>query len=295
MERRHLTYFLAVADSGSISAAARRLHLAQPSVSQGVRELERELRTPLLTRGRTAALTPAGRALIGPARRALRAFDEVRDAVGMIDELATGILDIAVAPQLAVDPAVPLVASFRERYPGVRVRVHEADPGVEGFEVLRRAEAELLVHGHPAPYPKHRAVRLRCAENFVVLPPGTDGLPEGPMPLEELVCRPLVLGLAGDSAVRVWFAAELAAHELPPVQAVVEIAHRDAIVPLVLAGAGAALLTEPEARAAAKLGAVIRPLAVSVPQTCHLFHRGGLLSPAAQAFVEMAAEQNQAD
>ncbi|MCM2393886.1 LysR family transcriptional regulator, partial [Streptomyces albipurpureus] len=204
MERRHLEYFIAVVDAGSISGAARRMHLSQPAVSQGLKELERELRTPLVQRGRTATLTPAGRALVAPARRVLRAFDSARAATEQIDDLASGVLDIAVAPLFSTD-AVPLIRRFRERHPGVRVRLHEAAPGAEGFQTLRRAEAELLICGQPAPHPKHRAVRLPNTRMMAVFPPGTEGLPEGDLSMEELVRHDFVLTLAQESAIRVWF------------------------------------------------------------------------------------------
>ncbi|MFI2209479.1 LysR family transcriptional regulator [Streptomyces sp. NPDC020141] len=289
MERRHLSYFVAAVEAGSISEAARRLHLSQPSVSQAIQELERELRTPLVVRGRKLSLTPAGRALLGPARRTLRAFDGVRAAVEGVGMLATGRLDLAVVPALAVDPAVRIVTEFRARYPGVRIRVRDAANGAEGFTSLRRAEAELLLHDHPAPYPKHRAVPLALSELMAVFPPGTP-LPEGPVGLPELARHDVVMGAAAESAVGTWITVELAALQLPSLTVAVDSAHRDAVIPLVLAGAGATVLPEPAARAAGLLGAVIRPVGFSVPRQAYLYHRTGELSPTAQAFVDLVEE-----
>ncbi|MFI1018639.1 LysR family transcriptional regulator [Streptomyces sp. NPDC020965] len=289
MERRHLSYFVAAIEAGSISAAARRLHLSQPSVSQAIQELERELRTPLVVRGRTLTLTPAGRALLGPARRTLRAFDSVRAAVEGVGMLATGQLDLAVVPALAVDPAVRLVTEFRARYPGVRIQVRDAANGVEGFSSLRRAEAELLLHDHPAPYPKHRAVPVALSELMVAFPPGTS-LPEGPVGLSELARHDVVMGAAAESAVGSWIIVELAALQLPSLTVAVDTAHRDAVIPLVLAGAGATVLPETTARAAGLLGAVIRPAGFSVPRLAYLYHRIGELSPTARAFVDLVEE-----
>ncbi|MEU5397857.1 LysR family transcriptional regulator [Streptomyces sp. NPDC005963] len=289
MERRHLSYFVAAVEAGSISEAARRLHLSQPSVSQAIQELERELRTPLVLRGRKLTLTPAGRALLGPARRTLRAFDSVRAAVEGVGMLASGRLDLAVVPALAVDPAVRIVTEFRTRYPGVRIQVREAANGAEGFASLRRAEAELLLHDHPAPYPKHRAVPVELSELMVVFPPGTS-LPEGPVGLSELVRHDVVMGAAAESAVGSWIVVELAALQLPSLTVAVDTAHRDAVVPLVLAGAGATVLPEPVARAAELLGAVIRPVGFDVPRHAYLYHRVGELSPTARAFVDLVEE-----
>jgi LysR family hca operon transcriptional activator len=72
MELRHLRYFLAVAEEGSFTLAAERLHTAQPSLSRQIRDLEHEVGTELLTRGaRGVELTAPGRAFLDHARLAL--------------------------------------------------------------------------------------------------------------------------------------------------------------------------------------------------------------------------------
>ena len=73
MELRHLRYFVAVAEAGSLTvAAARKLHTSQPSLSRQIRDLEEEIGAQLLTRGaRGIELTPAGRAFLDHARVAL--------------------------------------------------------------------------------------------------------------------------------------------------------------------------------------------------------------------------------
>src|SRR5258707_15550518 len=70
MELRHLLYFVAVADAGSLTvAAARKLHTSQPSLSRQIRDLEAEVGAQLLTRSaRGIELTPAGRAFLDHAR-----------------------------------------------------------------------------------------------------------------------------------------------------------------------------------------------------------------------------------
>jgi len=82
MELRHLRYFVAVADAGSVTvAAARKLHTSQPSLSRQIRDLEAEVGTQLLTRGaRGIKLTPAGRAFLDHARLILSQVDTAADA-----------------------------------------------------------------------------------------------------------------------------------------------------------------------------------------------------------------------
>src|SRR5229473_7953268 len=82
MELRHLRYFVAVADAGSLTVAAQRtLHTSQPSLSRQIRDLEDELGTPLLTRrARGVDLTPAGRAFIDHARSVLSQVEAASEA-----------------------------------------------------------------------------------------------------------------------------------------------------------------------------------------------------------------------
>ena len=82
MELRHLRYFIAVAEEGSLTnAAERRLHTAQPSLSRQIRDLELEVGVPLLERSaRGVALTPAGRVFLDHARLALSQVEAAGDA-----------------------------------------------------------------------------------------------------------------------------------------------------------------------------------------------------------------------
>src|ERR1700756_4331526 len=126
MDERRVRYFLAVADEGSVTRAAQRLHVAQPSLSQALRAFERELGVQLFHRvGRGVRLSAAGEALIGPARQILRATDEARSAISGVVELRAGTIEIAALATLAVDPMATLIGRFRELHPGVQVRVLE--------------------------------------------------------------------------------------------------------------------------------------------------------------------------
>src|SRR5689334_22167778 len=82
MELRHMRYFIAVAEEGSVTLAAeRRLHTSQPSLSRQLRDLEREVGVPLLTRSaRGVDLTAAGRAFLDHARLALSQVEAAGEA-----------------------------------------------------------------------------------------------------------------------------------------------------------------------------------------------------------------------
>ncbi len=81
MELRHLRYLVAVADAGSLTVAAQRLHTSQPSLSRQIRDLEDEVAAQLLTRGaRGIEMTPAGRAFLDHARAVLSQVEAATEA-----------------------------------------------------------------------------------------------------------------------------------------------------------------------------------------------------------------------
>ena len=86
MELRHLRYFVAVAEAGSLTVAAQReLHTSQPSLSRQIRDLEHEVGVPLLTRrARGIELTPAGRTFLAHARSVLSQLEAATAAVGRL-------------------------------------------------------------------------------------------------------------------------------------------------------------------------------------------------------------------
>src|SRR5712675_1017940 len=96
MELRHLRYFVAVAEEGSLTnAAERRLHTAQPSLSRQIRDLEKEVGAKLLEReARGIVLTTAGRVFYDHARIALLQVDAASEAARRADKPAKPVLVI---------------------------------------------------------------------------------------------------------------------------------------------------------------------------------------------------------
>ncbi|KWX67786.1 LysR family transcriptional regulator [Mycobacterium sp. NAZ190054] len=124
MDLRQLTTLVTVAEVGSVTKAARLLHVVQPAISRQIRLLETEVGVPLFERTRHGmVLTEAGQLFVERARRALteleRARSEVRPAIDEVVGIATvGILESVV--DLVVEPLVEAVA---QRYPGVELRI----------------------------------------------------------------------------------------------------------------------------------------------------------------------------
>jgi len=129
MELRHLRYFVAVAQAGSFTAAARGLGIQQPPLSQQVRDLERELGYPLLERlPRGVALTEGGAVFLEEARAVLAAVDRgvkraAQAAHGLAGTLSLGFTSSAVTHRLAPG----LIRRYREAHPGVDLEIHEGN------------------------------------------------------------------------------------------------------------------------------------------------------------------------
>ena len=121
--------FLAVAESGSFSNAARHLHVAQPALSQAVKDLEAELGIRLFDRTtRKVMLTEAGRELRASAGRVITDLDH---ALADARDLATrrrGRIRIAAAPLLAEIVLPHTIAEFRGRYPGIAIELVDVSP-----------------------------------------------------------------------------------------------------------------------------------------------------------------------
>jgi DNA-binding transcriptional LysR family regulator len=172
MDLRRLEYFVAVVEHGSVTAAAGALHVAQPSLSQSIRALERDMAVELFDRRqRPLALTAAGKALLDPARKVLADLADAKAAVGCVVGLAAGWLDVAVLDPLAVDVA-PAIAAFRRRHPGVPVRVHGPRDEDDLVRHVVDGRCELGVTYLPVEHPAVRVEPLARQERYRI--DGTD-------------------------------------------------------------------------------------------------------------------------
>lgn len=136
MDRRHLEYFLALADRGSISAAARGLGVSQPTISEALARMEKECGLALVRRGsRGVTLTDAGRDLTGPAAQVLRAYRDLDHALHPLNVVQRGRLTVVCPRTLARDPAATALGAFTTRFPNVAVTMLSNDTDGIGMVV----------------------------------------------------------------------------------------------------------------------------------------------------------------
>lgn len=143
MELRQLEYFLAVAEHGSFTAAAREVPIVQSALSTSIRNLERELGSPLFERTtRRVVLSEAGRALLPVARRVLGEVDAARISVADVTGLRTGGVAVGTIETLTSVDLPAALASFHRAHPGVRITVRDAlVPQL--LDMLRSGELDL--------------------------------------------------------------------------------------------------------------------------------------------------------
>jgi DNA-binding transcriptional LysR family regulator len=287
MDVRQLRAVLAIVDHGGVTAAADELHVAQPSLSQTLRSLERELGVELFHRvGRRLVLSAAGAALIPPARQVVRDLATITASVSAVTGLMGGYLDLVAEPTLAVDPVAGLIGEFRVAYPQVTVRLAEPEGAAEVAARLEDGRSEVGLAELPVPGQALVSEPLVTQDVLAVRPPGTHVPAGGHLAVRQLAGVPLVTTPLGTSS-RALVERTLARAGLSPL-VLVETEQREALLPLVLAGAGTALLPRPLATEAASRGAVIMELRPPLRRTVGLVFRQGTRSPAAQAFVHLA-------
>ena len=124
---QEMAVFARVAESGSLSRAARELSLSQPSVSRIVSALEARLGTTLLLRTtRSVSLTDAGALYLGRARRLLAEMEEAEQATRGLDSLH-GVIRLAMPVMYGTRAIIPALAPFLERHPDLRVEIVMSD------------------------------------------------------------------------------------------------------------------------------------------------------------------------
>jgi DNA-binding transcriptional LysR family regulator len=150
VDARQLRFFLAVVDFDGFSRAAEQLYIAQPSLSQAIAGLERELGVELFHRvGRGVTITDAGAQLIGPARQVLRDLAEAKSAIDAVKGVSTGRVEITTMPSPGVEPLSTIMQRFTKRHPNITLSVDAAFVPEEILHAVRTGASEMGLVGAP--------------------------------------------------------------------------------------------------------------------------------------------------
>jgi DNA-binding transcriptional LysR family regulator len=173
MELRHLRYFAAVADTCHFGRAAERLHLAQPALSQAVRQLESELGTPLLVRTtRQVRLTPAGEFLHKEARRVLGTVEDSVRGVRRIAEGKRGVVRLALTGTAAFSQLPRIARTVKRELPDVALEIHADLLTPAQCEGLRDGSLDLGVLRPPLVGEGLEALTIEVEPLVLALPEG---------------------------------------------------------------------------------------------------------------------------
>jgi LysR family nitrogen assimilation transcriptional regulator len=192
MELRSLTYFVRVAELGSITRAASHLRLAQPALTRHVQRLEEELGVALFTRAnRGVRLTEAGEKLLESASRILRDVERTGDEIRAQDAHPSGRIVFGVTPTLCPVLVPELFAHMRSDFPRVELKVmHAGMVRLEAFLIDGLVDVALLSELSRS----RLVVSTRLAEEEMVLVTTPGARPAGLVDGAELSRTPLVLG-----------------------------------------------------------------------------------------------------
>ena len=216
MDTQNLDAFVEVADSGSFSLAAEKLHLSQPAVSKRIAALELQLGAALFDRvSRRVIPTDAGRALLPYARSVLQQIEDGRRALTHLSKKIDGRLSIGTSHHIGLHRLPPVLRAYTQRYPDVDLDLHFMDSEA-ACEAVLAGTLELGIVTLPAQAIANLERRLIWPDPLSVVVAPTHPLAlRAKLRLEELAQHPAVLPDAATFTHRIVKAA-LEAHGLTP-------------------------------------------------------------------------------
>lgn len=243
MELRHLRVFLALSEDLHFGRTARRLHVAQSAVSQTVRDLESELSARLFERtSRHVKLTAAGQDFLSYAREAVQAVDRgvkaARAAQG-----GGGRLRLRILPAASLTRVPALLGRFQQENPLTVLEVRDGS-SARNIEALAGAFCDVaLVSSASAKRlgPEYAQAALELSPLCLIVPRRHRLARQAEVQLKELAGERL-LGLQRDEEPDVRSHLDTRLAELGTHQTAIELSHPQALLPLIAAGLGVAIL-----------------------------------------------------
>ncbi|WP_405877840.1 LysR substrate-binding domain-containing protein [Streptomyces sp. NBC_01136] len=293
MQFQQLQYFVAVAETRHFTRAADLVHVAQPSLSQQIKALERELGADLFRRARgNITLTDAGEALLPLARRILADADTARHEVQELAQLRSGRVRLGATPSVCTGLLPDVLRTFHDRYPGIRLLIEEGGSHDLVRELARGAlDLALVVLPLPTPSPALTTVELLREDLVVVSSPDVPAPGSGrTVRIPDLEGERLVMFRHGYD-LRELTVAACRAEGFEPDFAV-EGGEMDAVLGFVRAGLGVAVVPRMVATRSGR-GLRVTPLAQpGLHRTIALAHRSDVAPPrAARELQRMLLER----
>ena len=292
MTLRHLKIFLAIYETGSTTAASQVLHVAQPTVSIALRELEDHYGVPMFERyAKRLRVTEAGRQLYPYAKHLTALFDEAEDVMRSMG--TAGTFRIGTSITIATCYLPRLVQDFQALYPAMTIRVTTENTDTITKLLLSNEVDVGLVEG--AVHSPFLVVEPYRQDHLtLVCPPNHPFARAGTASPQALAAEPLLLRELG-SAVRETFDSLMAARGLT-VKPAWQSVSTEAILQAIRAGLGVSVLPWPLVRDLVEQG-VLAAVAVEGMDFARnfsiVFHKNKFRSPAFHAFTRLCRESGE--
>ncbi|MEV4432341.1 LysR family transcriptional regulator [Streptomyces sp. NPDC049585] len=279
MELRHLRAFLAIADEGTITRAAARLHTGQPALSRTLRQLEDHLGVRLIDRStHHLELTAAGRAFRERAAAALAAVDAA------LDPRALPVLPLRLGHPWAAfgEHTVPLLRRWDAEHPDVPLQLRRIDDRTAG---LTRGAVDVALLRGEVTAPGLVTELLLEEERVAVVPAGSEPAGHETLTLADLAAWPIALNtVAGTTTLDLWPAGARPTRTI-------EVANTDEWLTAIAAGRAVGISTAATPRLHDHPTIAYRPLADAPAVPLFLAWRAGVpVHPAIPALVRLVRE-----
>ena len=129
MSDKELLYIISIAKDGSVSKAAKRLYIAQPSLSQALKRIEKELNTKLFIRGsKGLKLSTSGEYYYKYAKQILKLYEEMKLEIADIEKLQSGSINLGTTNHLSLVLLPKIISEFSKIYPNIDINITEILP-----------------------------------------------------------------------------------------------------------------------------------------------------------------------
>jgi DNA-binding transcriptional LysR family regulator len=290
MELRHLRSFTMLAEERHFGRAAARLHIAQPALSQQIKQLEREFGVELVTRTtRRVELTEAGRHFADHARTVLGSVDRAALDMELVASGRAGHVSVGFIGTASYDLLPAAAREVRDALPGVRLDLHSELLSPVLLDGLLDGTYDLVVLRPDGVRRPEVDLRILRTERLIAVLPDRHPLAGHPrLDLAQLAAEPFVMHFSGHrSSMHEHVLAACAAAGFRPAS-IMEVGETVTLVVFVAAGLGVALVPEP-VRSLALDGVSYVELAAPATVELALATRAGDTSPAIRRVAEIVA------
>ncbi|MDN2663826.1 LysR family transcriptional regulator [Psychromonas sp. 14N.309.X.WAT.B.A12] len=191
---RPIRYFIAAAECGSLSEAANKLHISQPSISAAIIEIEKTLDLQLFVRypSKGIRLTTQGMKVLEEARILIRHAESFRVATSAVKSQLIGNISIAFFMNLGSNYLSEIIRTFKEKYPDINVHIHDLDQAAI-FDALSSGKVELALTFDLNIPKSMKAKYIATREPYALLPLDDPLAQQEEVELKDLVQRPYIL------------------------------------------------------------------------------------------------------